>query len=89
MGMLSRFFPPKAPQNAVVARQISNIHWAQTILLDDRGKAARAVMDGVIDWLQHELATDANPEASAREICREILARVADAQRGAGGSSAA
>lgn len=84
MGMLARFFPPKPPKNSVVARQISNLHWAQTIQLDDRGKAAQAVMDGVFDWLLPEILTDANPEASAREICRELLTRVADATRGGG-----
>lgn len=89
MGVLARFFPPKLPKNPVIARQVSNIHWAQTLLLDDRGKAARAVIDGVFDWLVPEILSDANPEASAREICRELLCRTAAAQRAETDGSAA
>lgn len=89
MGVLSRFFPPKVEKSRVLVRQIHNLHTCQAEHLGDRLLGAHAVMDATLDWLVPELMLDTDPETAARQICRELLSRVANATHRPGGPSAA
>jgi hypothetical protein len=83
MGILEFFQSSRQRTVKVIAAQISNIH-AAAFLSQGAAEAQQVVTEGFLDWLVPQIIWDENPEVSARELCREILARVADAQRAIG-----